>query len=474
MPHDTGQPEKNRTTARTRDQLCVVAHRLPLHHDDTEGWQRAPGGLVSALESSLEATGGRWFGYASGNGPVHPPQRGRAEYVALEIDQQTCCDAIDGCCNRTLWPALHGLSGNVEESVDWWRSYFRHNDRTAAEVASRARAGALVWVHDYHYFAIAGELKRLRRDLRIGLFCHTPFDGDEIARLTRGPELLDHLGRFDLIGMQTERDSNLLRAQFQRLGIDSQVPIHSVPVGIDSAAWARRRTDPEVERLARGHTVDEGLLAVGVDRADYTKGIVAKLLAFEVALHGELFGPDDLRLLQVATPTRSGIAAYDHVTSEIEEIASRINTAFVRTDGRQVIELERESRSPTEVAGLMRAADVMVITPLRDGMNLVAVESSIVNADRPTDMILSRGAGVAEYIGDHCRLVDGADVLSIADALSAAVHRVPSDRDQRERSARRAEAAARLSSHAWVDTSIDLLAACNSRHPVLEKATRQQ
>jgi trehalose 6-phosphate synthase len=461
MTTDSPQDQDQLSAALRHHQLCIVAHRLPLQHSDDEGWQRSPGGLVSALEPALEESGGRWFGYVRRGEPPHPRQ-GHAEFIGLELDHRTRTEAIDGCCNRTLWPALHGIDDVVEESDAWWDSYFAHNDRTAAEVACRAQAGALIWVHDYHFFAFARELKRLRRDLRVGLFCHTTIEAGHLHALSRGPELLRHMSRFDMIGTQTDGDARRLREQFDLAGIGDGVPVHTVPVGIDVDQWTRYREDPEVDRQAMEMAAGrDGLLAVGIDRADYTKGLIAKFLAFETALEHGSISPDDLRLIQVAVPTRSGIAAYDRIVREMTTVAARINERFTRSDGHSVVSVSTEARSPEEVAILMRAADLMLVTPLRDGMNLVALESAVVNADRAVEVILSRGAGAAAYIGAECRLVTGGDVPSIADALESAVHD-PSTCDRRgERSRRRGRAAEMLSARRWVGTYTSLLVECD-------------
>jgi len=426
--------------------LCVVAHRLPVHHDTDLGWQRSPGGLVSALRPALDGSSGAWFGHLPDDAPDPPTGLTDVRLVPIRIDDTTRERAIDGCCNRTLWPALHGRTGNVEQRAEWWSDYFRHADRSARLVAERAAPGATVWVHDYHFFGIARNLRRLRGDVHLGLFCHTPIQPITFGLLRERGVLLDRMASFDLIATQTGSDATNLQAAFESIDLECPV-IRSIPVGLNLDAWDTYAQDPTVEALASRQRRVAGSLAVGVDRADYTKGVVSKLLAIEICLSRGDFAADDFRLVQVATPTRRGIPAYDLVFQEIRRATQRINADHPRSDGRNVIELHTTPMAPKEVAGLMRAADLALITPVCDGMNLVALEFSVVNEDRGVDVVLGRSAGAASYIGEHCDLVDGNDVLDIARSLADCVTRPRLDL---QRSQRRGHDARRLTTRRWI------------------------
>jgi trehalose 6-phosphate synthase len=449
--------------------LCVLAHRLPIEYVVDIGWQRSPGGLVSALRPALSDRASQWFGHVRASDPPVPLRRYRTNLVPIPVTDIAWQQSIDGCCNRTLWPALHGMIGNVEEHDAWWATLFEQNDRTACVVGDRAQTGAIVWVHDYHHFGVAQELKRRRRDLRVGLSCHTPIVADVLGSLSSSRQLLERLSHFDAIATQTEGDSEQLIGLFDRFDTAKRPTVRSIPVGIDVDNWVSMRTDDVVAALASRLRAAPGMLAVGVDRGDYTKGLLAKLLAFEFALGNGSIRADDIRLIQVATATRQGIPAYDHVQSEAWAITDRINASFPRFDGRRVVELRASTHSQRELAGLMRAADIMLVTPRCDGMNLVALESSVANADRPVEVVLSRRAGAADYIGDFCRLIEGADVLSIAAELVDVVGRRvaasgvggarrPGSGDGgleivqlRATSANRAAAAERLTAQRWSD-----------------------
>lgn len=439
--------------------LYLVAARLPVDHHPIEGWRRSPGGLVSALEPVLDSVTA-WFGQTRPGQPPPPATFGRCRLVEIPMTSADHASAHDGFCNRTLWPALHGLDGNVESSDTWWDAWERHNLRVAELVAETAIAGGAVWAHDYHYFALGAILRRHRPDLRVGLSCHTPVVADVLAGLPRARDLAKRLAGFSLIGVQTESD----RAELTRF-LDLERPsgrprptIIANPVGFDVAAWRARRDDEVVRSLAERHRQPSGVLVVGVDRIDYTKGLLHKLHAIEVILGRGDVGPDDIRFVQIAVPSRTSIPVYAYLAQQMKGTAERINAEFPRSDGRPVVTLVDEQQSPREVAGLMRAGDIALITPARDGMNLVALEYAVLNGDRSCEVVLSRGAGAAEHIGPWCELVDGMDVNAIAGALASVVPTCASA-SSADRSRRRAVAAARLTADRWSRTFVEHLPA---------------
>jgi trehalose 6-phosphate synthase len=226
-------------------------------------------------------------------------------------------------------------------------------------------------------------------------------------------------------------------------------------VGIDVAQWEAYRRDPVVDALSRLHVRGGGCLAVGVDRLDYTKGVMPKLLALEVLFSSGRVRPDELRLVQIASPTRQHVPSYAFLAHDVAEAVRRINAAFPRADGVPVVELYEEQWTAREVAGLMRAADIALVTPVRDGMNLVAVEHAVVNADRASDLVLGAGAGVAEHLGAWSDVVDGRDVLGMADVLHQLVRSPRPDRV--ERAEARGRAAARLRSDVWAHSCLAAL-----------------
>ena len=456
-----------RTTARTdeattdrttdRSSLYIVAARLPVEYDVVEGWRRSPGGLVSALEPTMPRVAG-WFGQTRPGEPAPVTRIAGCRLIELPISSSDRDLAHDGFCNRTLWPALHGLGDHVEDRSAWWDAWRRRTAEVADVVARTAVADATVWVHDYHFFGLAAQLRRRRSDLRIGLTCHTPVVDASMATLTHARELARDLAEFELVTVQTEHDRAELVRWLGRWNPSSELPdVIPNPVGFDVEAWTARRSDEVVLALAARHRAPSGALVAGVDRIDYTKGLLHKLHAVEVLLARGQVGADDIRFVQVAVPSRTSIPLYRYLARQMEETTARINADFPRRDGRSVVTLIQEQMAPRQVAGLMRAADIGLVTPARDGMNLVALEYAVLNGDRPCELILSRGAGAAEHIGRWCRLVDGTDVNGIADAVAASLAG-PDDAGAADRSRRRADAASSLTVGRWSRTFLRRLA----------------
>ncbi len=442
--------------------LCIVSHRLPVTHEPDLGWVRSPGGLVSALGPLLHERPAVWFGHWMGPGrldqdssralvDLHPGTR----LEPIRLSEHEFLHAIDGYSNRTLWPALHGLLENVEQSPDWWTGYQRRTERTAALIAEKAPDGAVVWLHDYHHFGVPGPLRRRRPDLSIVMSCHTPVDDTGLRSISGHPALAEALAACDVIGTQSRVDAEGLERFLDASGLAGSVPVVVSPVGFDVTAWHRYRVDPVVRTIAARHRRVDGTLMVGVDRIDYVKGLTHKLLALELLLDTGRLGADELRLIQILVPSRATIPIYRFLADQIVQIGARINQRFPRRDGRPVVDLVEGQIPPREIAGPMRAADIGLVTPLRDGMNLVALEFSVLNGDRPADLILGRGAGAVDTIGAWSDVVDAGDVLAVASTIVDVVRRGPEDR--LARSAKRAAAAAERTSDSWARSLLDPL-----------------
>lgn len=441
--------------------MVVVSYRLPVVRDGS-AWRRAPGGLVSALAPALAGTDAVWLGRDdSGALPLSGSVVDGLNVVPIRITNDERHDAVDGFCNRTLWPALHGLENVVEQKDEWWESYKRMNQRTANVVAERAGSHATVWIHDYQNFGVAQHLRARRPDLRIGLFCHTPWNARTLGGLQHAGELHESLFAHDLIGTQTDRDAVEVGRFLGRVDRLAPFPaIKTVPVGFDVQHWQRLQLDPAVQVAAnRGNQLDINL-AVGIDRIDYTKGLIPKMLAIARLLDSGVLSADSFHLIQVAVPSRTTIPTYQNVRDGLVHVVADINKRNPRADGRPVIDLRFEHHSPRGLAAILLAADLAIVTPLRDGMNLVALEAATINARRPFEMVLSRGAGAAEHLGRWSDLVDGGDVRSIACGIQDALARVhmQASADAHRRSALRGHAAAQLTTRRWVDGFMGALA----------------
>ena len=399
--------------------LSVVSFRLPVTFDPTtEEWVGSPGGLVTAMRPALAGCDATWYGH-SGTGSMRVPPLGPTRMVGLPGDLVSMRSFYEGYCNRALWPALHGLGQYVEELADQWDEYVAVNTQVASFIASHCIPGTLIWVHDYHYLMVPQLLRRLRHDVRVGLFLHTAVSGAGLRGLRSAQHLAPALAAADVIGCQTARDQMALTTFVEGQPGRPKVEVH--PVGIDIDRWSGFRDSRSVTRDAAQWTAAPGRLLVGADRLDYIKGIPQRLLAFESLLSSGELDADSVRLVQIALPSRERIAVYGQLRGLVDETITRLNESFPRHDRMPVVELVEHQLDPAELAALYRAADVLLVTSLRDGMNLVAAEFATVNADRPSGIILSTGAGIHDRLGRAAFSVDGASVLSIADGLRAAL-----------------------------------------------------
>lgn len=449
----------------TSGSLVVVANRLPVSWAPDQGWTRAPGGLVTALEAVVKRRGVEWFGSVAAlggdgqlptwsHGPLHP----------VMIDGEVARLAVAGMANSALWPSLHGLRHHARWRDEWWDAYRRFNRRFATAVAATAEVDATVWVHDFHLLLVPALLADLRPDLRVGLSLHTPVDAAALRELPVIDELTTAMSDVGLIGTQTERDRD---AVLDLVGsVDGDRVVVS-PVSVEPAELEAVLHDPATalapERfIGRPLTSTAGRqLVVGVDRMDYTKSIPERLTAIEHAFHRGWLDPERVDIVQIAQSSRADVPAYRRERLEIERLGHAIASHRLRADGTSPLRVVTEPIDRRIIVGLLAAADVAVVTPVRDGMNLVAKEFSIVNERHGGVLVLSTGAGAAAELGDFAVTVDGADVIDVARGLQRAVGL---DAAQRRRWAVQRAAAVR----AW--TASDWSSAFCSRLHALDRA----
>ena len=407
---------------RTRPTTTVVANRLPVQWDRNVGWHRAPGGLVTAL-SSLPPGTIDWIGSsATLGGPLTPHYTtGFGAIVAVEIDEATVRGAIDGMANRALWPALHGMASRIRDRPAYSDAYRRYNETFTAHIARFCAPGSTVWVHDYHLLLVPGLIKDLRPDVIVGLSLHTPVDDGTLSELAMSSELASAMSRCDLIGVQTVADADRLSAFCSPSG--SEPPIVVSPVSIDPDALTPRPT-PTGNGTGNddwSRPAGRGALIVGVDRLDYTKGILERIVAYDLAFQRGDMCPDEVHLVQIAQPSRTALQEYRALRVELERVVHSLNARWLRRDHMPVLDLRIDSLDRSVVLGLLARADVAMVTPLRDGMNLVAKEFSIVAEHRGGVLVLSSSAGAAAELGPHSILVDGACPESVAEGLQSAL-----------------------------------------------------
>ncbi len=435
--------------------LVIVANRLPVDEavapDGVREWRRSPGGLVSALHPILSEARTAWVGWAGCVGP--PPELPDSERVTLhgvELTDDEFEQYYEGYANSTLWPLYHDA---VEQPIyhrRWWEVYQRVNRRFAEGAAEVAEPGGVVWIQDYHLQLVPALLRALRPDLRIGFFLHIPFPPPELFKqLPRRVELMHGLLGADLVGFQTYGGAyNFVRVADRLLGLRTRhleisvggrvVRAGAFPISIDVADMERLAMTEEVrQRTAqiRADLGDPDRIMLGVDRLDYTKGIEHRLKAYrELLAAGRLKVPQTV-LVQVAVPSRERVEHYKMLRDKVERQVGGINGEY-GVLGVPAVHYLNRSFDRAEIAALYRAADVMLVTPLRDGMNLVAKEYVAARVDLGGALVLSEFAGAAAELR-QAYLVNPHDLDDLKDGMLRALSMDPADGMRRMRGMRR-------------------------------------
>jgi trehalose 6-phosphate synthase len=425
--------------------LVVVANRLPLDDnaalDGACEWRRSPGGLASALHAILKQTPATWVGWAGGTGPVPAlPDIGtlRIRPVALSLDE--LAGYYKGFANATLWPLYHDA---VEQPVfhrGWWETYRAVNRRFAEAAAESAEPGAAVWVQDYHLQLVPQLLRDLRPDVLIGFFLHVPFPPPELfMQLPRRVELLRGMLGADLVGFQRPQAAhNIAQLATKLLGAvatDDEIMFDgrvvrtgAFPISIDVAEMQALAGRPDVVNHARQLRRDLGQprrVLLSVDRLDFTKGIEHRLTAYSELLRDGWMTVPDTVVVQVAVPSRERVESHQGLRDRIEGEVGRINGEYGRV-GEPAIHYLSQPFDRASLAALYQTADIMVVTPLRDGMNLVAKEYVAARADGSGALVLSEFAGAAAELEDAF-LVNPHDVDGLKETLLRAMRADPGD-----------------------------------------------
>jgi trehalose 6-phosphate synthase len=465
--------------SRRRSRLVVVSNRLPFTFRRTRGgWSAQPGsgGLVSALLPVLRDRGGTWIGWPGAPGRVADfasalagagAEAGyRLAAVALTSDEVR--DFYRGFANEVIWPLFHDLPSLCNFDPAYWRTYRKVNAKYARAVHARAAPGDFVWVHDYHLMMVGAELRALGTRAHPAFFLHIPFPAPDIfMKLPWRAPLMDALLQFDLLGFQTLRDLRNFAACAQALRRNVRAASRGMllvgatqhgaaraghfPISIDYNAFLRRAAEPDVAAKAQElhRLLPRRKLVLGIDRLDYSKGITLRLRAFQDLLerHPDMRGR--VSLIQVVVPSREEIPQYDRMKTEIEQLVGRINGQFARPGGWVPVWYEYRSLTRLELLAYYRAADIALITPLKDGMNLVAKEYCACSIEEDCVLILSEFAGAAEELGAGALLVNPHDIEAVAEAIRSAHYMPRSERIARMRAMRRY--IRRNDVFAWVD-----------------------
>jgi trehalose 6-phosphate synthase len=447
--------------------LVVVSNRLPVVVEkDPDGGHRlepGSGGLVTALAPVLAERGGLWIGW-----PGSSVENGFDELlgeagrdvgyrlVAQPLSEDDVENYYYGFANQVLWPVFHDLPGRALHEPRFWQSYRRVNDAFARTIAKHSTSDDFVWVHDYHLMLVASALRAHGIDRPLGFFLHTPFPPlDIFLRLPRRLEILRGLLAYDLIGVQTQRDRrNLiqcLRALVRNVRVRSsgslstvdladgrRVRIGSFPISIDFKEFSDGARAPDVvesaERL-RGQFRAPTLM-LGVDRLDYTKGIPQRLSAFEYALERVPALRRRLTLIQVVVPSRRQLPEYDSLKRTIDRRIGEINGRFSEPGWTPVHYIYGSLERP-ELLAYYRASDIALVTPIKDGMNLVVKEFCAASPDKRALPVLSEFTGAASQMHRHALMVNPNDVEGTAAAIRQAVEMPAPERDRRAEALRR-------------------------------------
>lgn len=393
----------------------IVANRLPVDRvklpDGTLGWRKSPGGLVTALEPVMRSNQGAWVGWPGTAGEEADPfVDDGLSLVPIAMSEQEVREFYEGFSNGTLWPLYHDVVAKPEFHREWWDSYVTVNRRFANRAAEVASEGATVWIQDYQLQLVPQMLRDLRPDLRIGFFLHIPFPpGELFQQLPWRRQILEGLLGADLVGFQLNGAAqNFVRLVRQRVGHKTHRDTVYLPDGrtVQATAFPISIDTNGFEELARSQSVAERATQIraalgnpkrvllGIDRLDYTKGIYPRLRAYSELVKDGHFDVNDSVFVQVATPSRERVEQYRVLRDDIDRLVGRINGDLGRI-GKPVISYMHSSFPRHEMAALYRAADIMVVTPFRDGMNLVAKEYVACRFDNDGALVLSEFAGAA-------------------------------------------------------------------------------
>src|SRR5215469_14443663 len=434
--------------------FVVVSSRLPVDRvEDPDGrteWRPSPGGLVTALEPVMRKAGGAWIGWTGDAGPEPGPfEADGLHLVGIGLSEIEVRDFYEGFCNATLWPLYHDVIAPPQFHRRWWEAYVAVNRRFAQAAAEQAAPGATVWVHDYQLQLVPQMLREQRADVRIGFFNHIPFPGYEIfAQLPWRRQVVNGLLGADLLGFQRRADAtNFLRACRRAAGLatrgsavrvgDREVRAAAFPISIDADALEQiARRDSVRKRAAEIRAVldEPDTVLLGIDRLDYTKRIPIRLRAYGELLREDRLSPRGV-LVQVASPSRERVGAYRVLRDEVELDVSRINGEHAEV-GSPPVHYLHQSYPRDEMAALYLAADVMLVTSLRDGMNLVAKEYVACRYNESGALVLSEFTGAADELSGAF-LVNPHDIEGLKDAVVRAATISPADARRRMRLMRR-------------------------------------
>jgi trehalose 6-phosphate synthase len=457
-------PGSGRKAGSGDSDFVVVANRLPIDMerlpDGSTTWKRSPGGLVTALEPLLRKRRGAWIGWPgipdAGDEPI---EQDDLRLHPVNLSAQDVADYYEGFSNATLWPLYHDVIVKPIYHREWWDSYVDVNRRFAEATAKAAAKGATIWVQDYQLQLVPRMLRELRPDLVIGFFLHIPFPPVELfMQMPWRTEIVEGLLGADLVGFHlpggaqnflilarrlvganTSRANVGVRSRFGEVNIGERtVKVGAFPISIDSTALDQQaRTRAVRQRAAeiRSELGHPRKILLGVDRLDYTKGIDVRLRAFSELLEEHRAKRDDTVLVQLATPSRERVESYIAMREDIERQVGHINGEYAEV-GHPIVHYLHRPIPRDELIAFFVAADVMLVTPLRDGMNLVAKEYVACRSDLGGALVLSEFTGAAAELR-QAYLANPHHLDGVKDAIEAALNQTTEEGRRRMRALRR-------------------------------------
>lgn len=431
--------------------IIVAANRLPVSRVDDE-WQRSPGGLVSALTPILQESEGVWIGWSgSANDDLTPFRHDGIEHIPVAMSTEEIDNHYLGFSNETIWPLFHDAIRTPDYHRHWWRSYKDVNRRFAEEIVSAAEPADLIWIHDYQLLLVPGMVRELAPQLESRFFLHIPFPPVELyARLPWRTEVIEGMLGADVVGFQTKRGAgNFANAALTFTGAasidnglrleDHDTKVVATPISIETDKFEKLAASESTQAMVEEIRNDLGnpeVILLGADRLDYTKGINVRLRAFETLLEHDPGLADRLKFVQIGVPSRTSIGDYAAMKQEIEQIAGRINSMY-GSRHKLPVHYIYESLTPAELVAYYRAADVMVVTPFADGMNLVAKEYVASRIHGGGVLLLSEFAGAAQEFRRDALLVNPYDIDGMASRMMKAITMEPEEGRRRMESMRR-------------------------------------
>ena len=426
--------------------LVVVSNRVAL----PKGRQHSQGGLAVAMEAAMRQAGGLWFGWdgqvddARAQEATRLQEHENIKYATVSLSHRDYQDYYAGFANRMLWPLFHYRMNFIHSHRQYQEAYFRVNHDFAQRLTAMLQDDDLIWVHDYHFLPLAAELRKMNITQPIGFFLHTPFPSWDVMRALPGhEELLEALCAYDLIGFQTRIDQdNFLEcirqakiAQVQGNWIKrghrrSWVEAFPIGVDVDEVAATAKKGRPSVAGKRLQSSLSGRRLIMGVDRLDYSKGLSERFQAYENLLDHHAERRREVVFMQIAPPTRADVPEYNEIRRTLERNAGHINGRFADYDWVPLRYLNRGFNRST-ILGFLSMAQVGLVTPLRDGMNLVAKE--YVAAQNPQDpgvLVLSHLAGAAQEL-DAAVVVNPYDIDDVTAGLQRALSMQNEERKER-------------------------------------------